>query len=483
MTPEEERAIIEYQKCGRSPHYFIDEYCMIDDPNQPGSDWFPFRLWPAQFDTLDTVLESTKIITLKARQLGITWLLIGYALWLMIFRPGSMIMLFSRTGDDAKELIRRLRGMHDRLPEFLQASYDKQLEKELYFTELKSRAKSFATTKHSGRSFTATFVLVDEAAFIEFLRQLLNAAEETVDAGGQMAVISTADKDRPNNTFHQRFKDALNGKNDYTPIFLPWSARPTRSQAWYDHKKASKDQDDLYQEYPETPAQALAGRASNKRFKAAWLELCRDEQPDLGIGPAIPGLIVYERPFLPTHEYLLAVDTCEGDPTSDPSPITVFDATTFREVAHVYGRFEPSALAGYAVQLAQWYGGENCVICPERNNHGHAFNLATRQLLTQIDRKEKRPFLYVNPFDGKDGWLSSSTYKTLAVNQAADYFKDGALKLRTEASIIELGDIEASTLKAPEGATDDRAMSVIIGLAAIRWPMEKQAAGGFAVRR
>lgn len=482
MTPEEERAVIEYQKCGRSPHYFIHEYCQIDDPNQPGSDWFPFKLWPAQFETLDTVIDSTKIIALKARQLGITWLLVGYALWLMLFRPGSVVMMFSRTGDDAKELIRRLRGMHDRLPEFLQASYDKQLEKELYFTELKSRAKSFSTTKHSGRGFTASFVLVDEAAFIEFLRQLLNAAEETTDAGGKLAVISTADKDRPNNTFHQRFKDALNGKNDYTPIFLPWSARPTRDQAWYDQKKASKDEDDLFQEYPETPVQALAGRKSNKRFQATHLEKCSDFTEPIEAGPPIPGLIVYERPFLPDHDYILAVDTCEGNPTSDPSPITVFDATTFREVAHLYGRFEPAALANYAVQLAQWYGGSNCVICAERNNHGHAFNLEARHLLPKIDRDEKRPFLYQNPHDGKDGWLSSPTYKTLAVNQAAEYFKDGQLKLRTEASVIELADIEASTLKAPEGSTDDRAMSVIIGLAAIRWPMEKEAAGGFAVQ-
>lgn len=310
--PEEETAVLEYKKCAQSPHYFIDNFCQIDDPNRPGSEWFPFHLWPAQFGVLDTVIENEKVIALKARQLGITWLLIGYSLWLMIFKPGSVILMFSRTGDDAKELIRRLQGMHERLPNFLQASYQKPLEtQQFYFTKLKSRAKSFSTTKHSGRSFTASFVLIDEAAFIEFLRQLLNAAEETTDAGGQMAVISTADKDKPNNTFHQRFKAAMNGTNGYTPIFLPWSARPTRSQAWYDKKKATKDEDDLHQEYPETPLQALAGRKSNKRFKANWLEKCKDLVKPIEEGPAIPGLIVYERPFLPTHEYLLAVDTCE----------------------------------------------------------------------------------------------------------------------------------------------------------------------------
>ena len=482
MTPEEERAVVEYRKCAQSPHYFIDTYCQIDDPNRPGSEWFPFHLWPAQFEVLDIVLQSVKVIALKARQLGITWVLVAYALWLMIFQPGSLIMMFSRTGDDAKELIRRLRGMHDRLPDFLQASYDKKLEKELYFTELESRAKSFSTTKHSGRGFTASFVLVDEAAYIEFLRQLLNAAEETVDAGGKLALISTADKDRPNNIFHVRFKAALNGTNGYTPIFLSWKARPTRSQAWYDKKKAEKDQDDLYQEYPETALQAMAGRESNKRFRAAYLHNCTDIVPELSAGPAIPGLTIYELPFLPDHDYVLGVDTCEGDPGSDPSPITVLDATTFREVAHVYGRFEPEALANYAVELAKWYGGSNCVICPERNNHGHAFSLEVRHLVAMIERTERRPSLYENPHDKKPGWLSSSTYKTLAVNQAAKYFKDGHIKLRTEASIIELADIEASTLKAPEGATDDRAMSVIIALAAIRWPTAKTAVGGFAVQ-
>mgnify|MGYP006921588520 CR=1 FL=1 len=41
------------------------------------------------------------------------------------------------------------------------------------------------------------------------------------------------------------------------------------------------------------------------------------------------------------------------------------------------------------------------------------------------------------------------------------------VKIRTEATILELGTIEAATEKAIEGEQEDRAMTIVIGLAAL----------------
>ncbi len=460
---------VEYLKCGLNPLYFIDTYCQVYDPTPSVLSWLPFNLWPGQRQALADIVVSRQVTILKARQLGITWLVVAYALWMMLFKPGSIILLFSMRENEAADLLARIHGstedriggMYDMLPDFFKEeigiTVDNQLE--LVFSN-KSVARAFPATKRAGRSFTASVVIVDEADFIPHFKQLMTAVRPTIDAGGQIITLTTSDKEKPASEFKRIFKAARAGETGWKAIFLPWHTRPGRSAAWYAAKQASYTRDDLWQEYPATIAQALAGRSEGKRFAAAWLDNCYTAVPEIDSEMSLPGLIVYERPRN-GRLYLIAVDTSEGDATSDPSPATVFDAETWAEVAHLYGIFEMKALAGYASTLSDYYN--TAVICVERNNHGHAVHVA----LYALGYNNR---IYINPFDGKEGWLSSLKYKTLAMNNAADVFKEGSTEIHTEATQIELVGIEAATLKAVEGETDDRALSYVIGLAALRWP-------------
>lgn len=475
--------LTEHLKCGKSFPYFVHTFCMVEDKSADVRDWIPFQLWPTQYNVAKDLTTFSLLSILKARQLGLSWLLIAYALWLMLFRPGSQILMFSRRDDEAQELLERLKGMHEHLPDFLQASVGADNEHELTFPILNSTAKSFPTTKNSGRSYTATLVIIDEADFIQWLKQLITAVKPTIDAGGQLVMISTANKDKPKSEFKRIWRAGRAKLNRYKAIFLPWFARPSRTQQWYDDQKKDYVQDDLWQEYPANPQEALSHRASNMRFSPTWLTKSfaplTPVDPDTAKAPAIPGLIIYKTPDYVRHTYLIAIDTSEGDPTSDPSPATVFCVETWEEVAHIYGRFEPASLAGYCVKLAQYYN--NAVIVPERNNHGHALILAANDLIISLEHLygNGRPRMYVSPFDGKYGWLSNLKYKTLAMDNMAEALRDGSVTLHTEATVTELGIIEASTNKAVEGETDDRALSAIIGVAALRWPMP-DAGGSFS---
>ena len=166
------------------------------------------------------------VAILKARQLGLTWLCIAYALWLMIFRPGSTILLFSRRDDEAKELLSRLVGMLIRLPAWMQPTIGTNNDHELSFKNLNSVARSFPTTKHSGRSFTATLVIVDEADFIPWLPQLLAAVKPTVDAGGRMILLSTSNKEQPKSEFKTIWQAGAN--NQRLRRHLPPVEQPAR---------------------------------------------------------------------------------------------------------------------------------------------------------------------------------------------------------------------------------------------------------------
>jgi len=472
----EQQMKVEHAKCALSSAYFIDTYCSIQDPRPGVLDWLPFKLWDAQFEVLDVFTANDLVIVLKARQLGLTWVAVGYALWMLLFWPGSIILLFSKRDKEAIKLLERISQMHERLPPFLQSTVvtDNDHEFEL---SIGSKAEAFPTTPGSGRSETATLAIVDEADFTPDLAALLRGVKPTVDAGGQLILISTSNKDKPMSEFKRIWRDAIKNDNDYKPVFLPWSARPGRTKAWYNKQKRDYTKDDLWQEYPETPEQALAGRGSNKRFDPDWLTSCfRESKPVVDAQlPAINGLTLYEARRR-THKYLIAADTSEGNEGSTPCSVTVFDINDWGEVATLHGLFEPGVFAGYLAQIAHFFNG--AVICVERNNHGHAVHQALYQL-----RSLYNFIVYRNPFDNKDGWLNSPQKKTMAFDMGATAFKHGDPIIRDRPTLDELGNIESATLHAPEGMTDDRAMSYVVGLAGMRWPSTRKRQVGKGRRR
>jgi hypothetical protein len=76
------------------PAYFLSHHCRIYDPG--ARDWIPFLLWPSQEEVLDGILDARLSVILKARQLGLSWLCLGYGLWEMIFQPPARFLCFSR---------------------------------------------------------------------------------------------------------------------------------------------------------------------------------------------------------------------------------------------------------------------------------------------------------------------------------------------------------------------------------------------------
>ena len=404
-------------------------------------------------------MESHKqVIILKARQLGLTWLMVCYALHMMIFRPGCGIVIFSRRDSEASELLERLFDVHARLPEILREKIKTNNAHELGFDN-GSWAKSFSTTKHSGRSYTATLAIVDEADFIPWLKRLMNAVKPTIDAGGQLCLISTVDKENRGSEFKRIWNQAVKGRNNYAPIFLPWSARPDRTKGWYKLQKQDYEEDSLWQEYPATPEDALAARKASKRFSPDWLNQCHGDFIERGRKElGVPGFTS----FLPPRggkRYLLAADPAEGNPGGNPSAAAVFHVETWEQAAVLHGNYEPDIFAHFLVQIAEYYNEAEIVV--ERNNHGHSVLLA----LEHAGWKK----IYISPFDNKQGWITNRKTKVLAVDHAARVLREGACRINDPGTLNELAQLDAATLKAPEGETDDLAMAAIIGLAALRW--------------
>lgn len=440
------------EKSRRSPAYFLRQACQVYDATQ--SSWIPFHPWPAQLETLDVLTKKQYVAVLKARQLGFTWLALGYALHLMLYRPGSTVLIFSKRDDEAIELLDvRLKGMYDHLPPGLRTVTATTNGKHQWQLSNGSRAMAFPTT--GGRSYTGTLAIIDEADFVPDLQKLLNAVQPTVDAGGQLLLLSTADKDKPLSAFKKIYRAAAQGLNEWTAVFYGWMARPDRTQAWYDAKrKVAEDTqsfDELWQEYPETDVQALAQRELNKRIASRWLEQCYQERRPLvapklpETAPAIPGLEVFALPLV-GRRYAIGADPAEGNPTSDDSALEVIDLATGEEVACLAGKLQPETLATYADAVGTWYNRADLLF--EKNNHGHACLLWLRG---------NSKLRCLTGHDGKPGWLSNSKGKALLYDRCAEGFRDGEVMLHSSLTAQQIQSIEGSTLRAPEGLQDDRA--------------------------
>ena len=68
--------------------------------------------------------------------------------------------------------------------------------------------------------------MVDEADSPERgadnLDGLLAAVKPTIDAGGRLILLSTADKSKPQSAFKRIYGAGKRGENGYRAMFLPW---------------------------------------------------------------------------------------------------------------------------------------------------------------------------------------------------------------------------------------------------------------------
>lgn len=460
----------EWLKCAESPSYFAMQYLSIYSVHGSGSDgrpgapdWIPFHLWPAQVQALHRMHRSSRLVILKARQLGLSWLALAYALWKLVFGAPATVLLFSLREDEAVELLGRLKGMYVRLQAWQQARCVVQDRRTLFELSTGSRALAFST--RAGRSYTGTLAIVDEADYIPDLGQFLNGVKPTIDGGGQLFLISTSDKRRPLSTFKNLFRAATGEAGGYERLFLPWQAHPGRDRAWYKRTKAEMyaqrgTDDDFYAEYPATPDEALAPQQHDRRIPLDWLSPCL-ANPELGSATPLqtpsalplPGLRIYVEPE-PGRTYVIGADPAEGNPHSDASVATVVDALTWEECAQLAGQIEPTVFAGYVGQLAERYNDAS--ILAERNNHGHTVIAALREAGRRV----------LNGYDGKPGWLSNVKGKALLYDALAEAVRTRACKIHSPETAGQIASIEASTLRAPQGLPDDCADSFALAIVA-----------------
>lgn len=346
-----------------------------------GDDWY----W--QRDYLDWCLDNKQTITLKGRQLGVTWVWAGIALWTALFKPGSDILVYSIKEGDASEVIGRIWDMWVSLPDHfkegitvIKPTRGVRPTTKIEFEHPDGRVSAIegmVATESAGHGRSAALVLFDEASRQEYARSLWKAViPASGDKGGMIGVISTANGS--GDFFHELWKGA--GGAAYPNLqkkFLGWFLHPERDEVWYDH--VPLDESSKAEQYPNTPEEAFL-LSGSPYFGSAALKFYAQEanrakplyKMEWLVDPNAPNratqrrgqgwIEVYKEPQ-PGHKYAMGADIATGV-GSDFSVGAVIDLGTGEPCAEVYmkGSYEDFAAQIHFTGL--WYrGGANMPAC------------------------------------------------------------------------------------------------------------------------
>ena len=455
----------EYKKCAVDPIHFMKKYCMIQHPVRGK---IPFHLFPFQEKTLTEFASNRFNIVLKSRQTGISTLSAGYALWKMIFNSDFNVLVIATKQDVAKNLVTKVRVMHELLPSWLKGGSMEDNKLSLRLTN-GSQIKAIASSPDAGRSEALSLLIFDEAAFIDDIDEIWVAAQSTLSTGGSCIALST-----PNgvgNWFHQTWLGAEESRNPFNTIRLHWTVHPERDQKWRDEqekllgiKKAAQECDCDFVSSGETVIEP----ETLMFYKETYI------QDPIEKGGFDGNLWKWEHPDY-SKSYMVTADVARGD-GADYSTCHVIDIVNATQVAEYKGKVDTKDFGNFLVALSTEYNDALLVI--ENANIGWA------TIQQVIDRGYKNLFYmskdlkYIdvenqmtNRYRAEDkglvaGFSTTSKTRPLIISKLTDYFREKSVIVRSSRLIDELFTFiyMNGRAEAMKGYNDDLVMAFSIGL-------------------
>ena len=455
----------EYTKCAQDPTYFLGKYGIIQHPVRGKVN---FNLYDFQEKALHSFMNSDYNVVLKARQLGLSTLTAGYALWMMTFQHDKNILVIATKQDTAKNLVTKVRVMHANLPAWLKQPCVEDNKLSLRYRN-GSQVKAVASSEESGRSEALSLLIIDEAAFIDKIDTIWAASQQTLATGGKALIIST-----PNgvgNFFHKVWTEAESGINDFNFIRLHWSLHPDRDEEW------RKEQDKLLG--PSLAAQECdCDFITSGRSVIDGLILEKIRENDVREPMEKRGIDsnywIWQPPNY-TKNYVVSADVSRGDGT-DYSAFHIIDVETLEQVAEYRGKISTQEFGNMLVNVANEYN--NALLVVENNNIGWA---AIQQV---IDREYENLFYtskdlqYVdvqhqmtNKYRAQErnmvpGFSTTSKTRPLIIAKLEEMFREESVNVHSKRLIDELFVFiyNGNRAEALIGYNDDLVMSFAIAL-------------------
>lgn len=383
----------EYAKCLTSPIYAIETYLETFDKTQEG--FVPFMLFPRQKEIIAAYEKHRFNLVTKPRQAGVSTTTAAYMSIKVGFADEAnpeAILIIANKQDLAFEFLGKIKDFLGQLPRWIWGpeyyGNAKNDAKTIFLIDSKkeiklpngSRVKAVATSKDALRGFTPTYLIMDEAAYIDNGAEVFGAALTALGTGGRATLIST-----PNgmdSLYYKTYDQARTKDNNFNVIEMKWyeDLRYNKDLRWYKG-------DDVVVEYEFTFDSYERHLSDGWKPTSSWYEeMCMGMNNDakmiaqeldvsfIGSGGNVIGEEFIEfqeknnvkQPVFKAgigeeiwiwgqpeegHQYIMGVDVSRGD-GEDSSTIVIIDVTTMEEVMEYKGKIQPDLLA----QIVEEYG-------------------------------------------------------------------------------------------------------------------------------
>ena len=386
----------------------------------------------------------------------------------MLFKSDFNVLVIATKQDVAKNLVTKVRVMHDNLPPWLKGRTLEDNKLSLRFKN-GSQIKAISSKGDAGRSEALSLLVLDEAAFIDRIDEIWTAAQQTLATGGGAIMLST-----PNGTgnlFHKTWVDAEAG-GQFHPIRLHWSLHPERDEKWR-------------QLQTELLGDKMAAQECDCDFISSghtivdgpilqWYEQTYIEEPKEKRG-FDGNYWIWEYPNY-SKNYTVIADVARGD-GGDYSAFHVMETETMTQVAEYRGKIGTTEYGQMLVAVAtEW---NNALLVIENANIGWAV------IQVAIDQNYKNLYYsykqdaYVDEdvhlrkgYDLKNkskmvpGFSTTSKTRPLIISKIETYFREKSPIVKSKRLIDELYVFiwNGSRAEAQRGYNDDLVMAFGIGL-------------------
>ena len=416
------------------PKFYLESFCKIKGKT-PGL--APFILNDAQKDLFNSLNTHSRVIILKARQIGFSTAITGYLYHKTITTPGTNTALIGYNSDLTAELLDKVKTFYRTTPNSLKPQIQYNSKYEISFPAIDSKILVLPSSENVGRGYTLHNVLCTELAFWDKAEEKMLAIENAVPKDGKIIIEST-----PNaigNLYHRMWM----ADNDYDKKQYGWWWHYTEEEIEVIRRRINNPMR-FAQEYgleflssgrPVFPSDLI------KRMRKGIYKIGQKVKDETGVETVVTqnedGLVMYYPPR-PDRTYVAGADVAEGVTGGDYSVVTVFDRASGEEVAFWRGYLPPDRFGVFLNKVGRAYN--NALMVCEINNHGLTTVTALKNLMY--------PQIYFRPVVKMDtmgtqmsdrmGFKTTKVTRPLMIDDLREALSDGSLIIHTEKTLDEM---------------------------------------------
>ncbi len=434
--------IKELKKCAESPAYFINTYVNVVHPVKGV---VPFALFPFQERMIGEIHDNRFTLVRKFRQAGITTLTAAYSLWTIIFEDHKNVMVVSIGDRESRAFLERVVMMFDDLPKWLQPV---EVMRNKHTLKLSTGSQVKSQPAGAGRGESVSLLIVDEAAFVDKMREFWMAIYPTISTGGKACLVSTVNG--MSNLYYELYKSAEKEENKFYIVDIKWREHPWYTDEWYEETRPNMSEKAWLQEYE---CQFLG--TGDTFIDRHTLGTIQGTMRDDWTSKYTHRMRVWEEPK-PYYNYILAADASYGR-ERDHSAFHVINLYNGQQVAEFYSNVTP--ISKFAEIIAkEGYHYNTAFVQIERNGLGMAL---IEQLWDYVEYDN-----LVMDEKGEFGVMLTTKTREVVLSDLEDALRKGKIKINSERTFNELITFiineDTGKVEADEGYTDDLVMSLAL---------------------